>query len=179
MQRLAAKVDDAHARFLGGGEGAAMAALLQKVGGRPDSSAREDRAGVEGVPAVVSTSNEGGDAVGDPVAPFLVAGALRIRVSIAILAVPAHGQVCVAHDRGRYLARDVEHVAVRIPLGNRLINALFLQFPRVGEGQSSSINREHAPYSFTPRTPGVAACATMAPPADAARASSQMRNEAR
>ena len=30
-----------------------------------------------------------------------------------------------AHDRGRNLARDVEHVAVQISLGNRLINALF------------------------------------------------------
>ena len=69
----------------------------------------------------------------------------------------------MAYDRGRNLARDVEHVTVRITLGNRLINALFLQFPRLGEGQGSSINREHAPYSFTPHTPGVAACATTAP----------------
>ena len=30
-----------------------------------------------------------------------------------------------AHDRGRNLARDVEHVAVQISLRNRLINALF------------------------------------------------------
>ena len=90
-QRLAVQVDDAHARFLGGGEGAAMAALLQEVGGRPDSSAREDRAGVEGVPAVVSASNEGGDTAGDPVNPFIVAAFLSIRVGIGVLAVPAHG----------------------------------------------------------------------------------------
>ena len=178
-QRLAAKVDDAHARFLGGGKGTAMAALLEEVGGRPDSSAREDRAGVEGVPAVVSTANKGGDTVGDPVTLFIVAAILRTRGGIGALAVPAHGQVRMAHDRGRNLACDVEHVTVRITLGNRLINALFLQFPRVGEGQGSSINREHAPYSVTPRTPGAAACATTAPPADAARVSSQMRNEAR
>ena len=156
-QRLAAEVDDAHARFLGGGEGAAVAALLEEVGGRSDSSAREDRAGVEGIPAVVSASNEGCNTASDPVDPFSVAAFLRIHAGFTVLAIPAHGQVRMAHDRGRDLARDVEHVAVRIALGNRLVNALCLQFPRVGEGQGGSINREHAPYCFTPCAPGVAA----------------------
>ena len=103
-----------------------MGALLEEVCGRTDSSAREDRAGVEGVPAVVSASNEGGDAVGDPVGPVIVATFLRFDVGIGLLAVPAHGQVRVAHDRGSNLPGDVEHVTVRITLRNRLINALFL-----------------------------------------------------
>ena len=91
MQRLAVEVDDAHARFLGSGEGAAVAALLQEVGGRSDSSAREDRAGVEGVPAVVSASNEGGDTAGDPVDPFISAAFLSIHARFTVLGVPAHG----------------------------------------------------------------------------------------
>ena len=131
-----------------------MAALLQEVGGRPDSSAREDRAGVEGVPTVIPTANEGGHTAGDPVDPVILATFLRFRAWIGVLAVPAHGQVRMVHDRGSNLSRDVEHVAVRIPLGNRLIDALFLQFPRIGEGQGSSINREHGPYCVTARTPG-------------------------